>query len=125
MVFKLLLLFLPVYGFSEVGYVQPWGKDEKLTELSPSIEKKNPLSPIGIIAEKMILLHHNYITHISGPRSHFRPTSSQYMLEAIRSFGFAKGYLMGCDRLLRENGDPWVYRSKVIKDQKWKWDPPQ
>lgn len=124
MAFKVLFFLIPIALCAEVGYIEPWGRDEKIEISQPIAPNKKDLSPMGIIAEKMIFLHHNYITHISGPRSHFRPTSSQYMLGAIRAFGFTKGYLMGCDRLLRENGDPWVYRSKVVRNQKWKWDPP-
>ena len=119
MVFKLFFLLL-----AEIGYVEPWGQDENLQVPSLQMTEERKLSPLGLFAEKAILLHHKSITHISGPRSHFRPTSSQYMLEAIRTFGFTKGYLMGCDRLLRENSDPWVYRSKTIHDALYKWDPP-
>ena len=125
--FKLFLLFLlPLSLFAEIGYVPPWGKDADLTIPSPSPSSANlPLSPMGKLAEQVILFHHHVLTHISGPRSHFRPTSSQYMLEAIRKYGFVQGYLMGCDRLLRENGDAWVYRTKLIKGNLYKWDPPK
>jgi hypothetical protein len=46
------------------------------------------------------------------------------MLLAIRKHGFFKGYIMGCDRLLRENSDPWVYRTTLINNKIWKTDPP-
>lgn len=123
MVFKILLLFFPFLAFAEVGYIEPWDKPCSFEGQSSEPQKKFSLSPMGIFAEKAILLHHRHITHISGPRSNFRPTSSQYMLEAIRQYGFTKGYLMGCDRLLRENSDPWVYRSKKIRNAFYKWDP--
>jgi len=114
------LLFITL--FAEIGYVEPWGKDAPV-DLPPAIEKKI-LSPLGVIAEKAIYLHHNFITHISGPRSHFRPSSSHYMLDAIRAYGFTAGYIMGCDRLLRENGDPWIYRTKIVDGKLYKWEPP-
>jgi len=60
---------------------------------------------------------------VDGPRSHFRPTSSRYMLLAMRRYGFIKGYIMGCDRLLRENKEEWVYRKVVIDGEEFKWDP--
>ena len=122
--FKWLLFLLPFTLFAEVGYVEPWGRDASLKIFAPPPPKQK-LSPMAHVAEKTILFHHNVLTHISGPRSHFRPTSSQYMLEAIRQYGFMKGYIMGCDRLLRENGDPWVYRTALIKDNLYKWDPPK
>ena len=121
--FKLLLFLLPLTLFAEVGYVEPWGKDAELKVSTPAPRKK--LSPMGFVAEQAILFHHNVLTHISGPRSHFRPTSSQYMLDAIREYGFVRGYIMGCDRLLRENADPWVYRTALIKENLYKWDPPK
>ena len=31
------------------------------------------------------------------------------MLDAIRKHGFFHGFPMGCDRLMRENDDPWIY----------------
>lgn len=118
-------ILLPVHLFSELGYVEPWGKDAGLTV--PTTAQQTPpihLSPLGKVAEALILFHHKVITHIDGPRSHYRPSSSTYMLEAIRANGFLKGYVMGCDRLLRENGDAWVYRKKVFDGKLYKWDPP-
>ncbi|NGX39486.1 MAG: putative membrane protein insertion efficiency factor [Chlamydiae bacterium] len=119
------LLLFPTLLYSEIGYIEPWGRDARISASRP--QKTSPprkLSPMGRLSEQVILFHHNVLTHISGPRSHYRPTSSQYMLEAIRQHGFMKGYIMGCDRLLRENGDPWHYRTKEIKGKLYKWDPP-
>lgn len=123
MVFRVLFFLFPFFLCAEIGYIEPWEGEVKCENTCVEKTTNRNLSPLGIFAEKMILLHRNYITHISGPRSNFRPTSSQYMLEAIRAFGFTKGYLMGCDRLLRENSDPWVYRSKKVNHKLYKWDP--
>jgi putative component of membrane protein insertase Oxa1/YidC/SpoIIIJ protein YidD len=117
MLFKTLLIF-----FAEIGYVEPWGKDAPLPP--PPAREERTYTPLAILARQAIALHQNHVTHISGPRSHFRPSSSQYMLEAIHSYGFTLGYLMGCDRLLRENGDPWLYRTKCYDGLHYKWDPP-
>jgi putative component of membrane protein insertase Oxa1/YidC/SpoIIIJ protein YidD len=46
------------------------------------------------------------------------------MSRAISKHGFLKGYIMGCDRLLRENSDPWVYKTALIDGQQWKIDFP-
>ncbi|MFS8564522.1 MAG: hypothetical protein LVR00_09605 [Rhabdochlamydiaceae bacterium] len=46
------------------------------------------------------------------------------MFEAMTKYGFFKGYIMGCDRLLRENDDPWVYKTAYIDGQRWKTDFP-
>lgn len=120
------LLLIPFALFANAGYEEPWGKDAALI---PKKRGKIALIPppregIGSkIAESIILFHQNILSPIDGPRSHFRPTSSRYMLHAIRRYGFLKGYIKGCDRLMRENKDPWIYRTVVIDKQKFKWDP--
>lgn len=107
------------------GYSEPWGKDAdvKLSSSAPAPASKPSI--LARAAEKIILFHQNIISPVDGPRSHFRPTSSRYMLLAIRRHGFFKGYLMGCDRLLRENEDPWLYRTVEIDGNSYKWDPPK
>ena len=110
--------------FSEIGFVEPWGRDSDLIPTSsriPPLPKKSGL--MTKLAEHTILFHQNIISPVDGPRSHFRPTSSRYMLLAMRRHGFIKGYLMGCDRLLRENKEEWVYRTKTIDGEVYKWDP--
>lgn len=118
----LTLLLFPLYLQARVGYWEPWGKDADLK--IPEPPKSAPeLSFMGKVAEKVILFHQNVISPVDGPRSDFRPTSSRYMLLAIRKHGFIKGYIMGCDRLLRENKDPWVYRTIDIDGNIYKYDP--
>lgn len=96
-------------------YADPWGKDADLCKrASPSVAvvSRQSCSPISFVGECLIGFHQRIISPADGPRSHFMPSSSQYTLDAIRTFGFWRGYLMGCDRLMRENSDPWVYRQK-------------
>lgn len=122
-----LLLFLTTNIFADrAGFFHPWGKDAALSYPSKKTSKldapksKNPLI-YGM--EKVVAFHQNIISPVDGPRSHFRPTSSRYMLLAMKRHGFIKGYIMGCDRLLRENSDQWVYRKRVIDGKVYKWDP--
>ncbi len=119
MLFNLLVLLSTIPGFHE-----PWGKDADLKYEVAQPQSPQSLSPFGYLAEKLIYFHQRVISPVDGPRSHFRPSSSSYMLQAIRKHGFFKGYIMGCDRLLRENSDPWVYRTAVIDGKIWKTDPP-
>ena len=121
---SLILILFSSTLFSEVGYVEPWGKDSSL------IAKKSLIPPLPPsqsfftkIAEQVILFHQNVISTVDGPRSHFRPTSSRYMLLAMKRHGFIKGFVMGCDRLLREDKEEWVYRTIVIDGETFKWDP--
>lgn len=123
MLFKLLLL-LPALLFSLPGYHEPWGKDADLHYNPPQPEPPPPSIP-GQLMLYLIAFHQNYITHVDGPRSHFKPSSSNYMKLAIQKHGFFKGYIMGCDRLMRENGDNWVYRTAIIDGKRWKIDPPE
>lgn len=108
------------------GYFEPWGKDEALhiekhrSSLYDTPPVKNPLI-YGM--DLLVTFHQNIISPVDGPRSSFRPTSSRYMLLAMKRHGFIKGYIMGCDRLMRENSDPWLYRKKEINGVVYKWDP--
>jgi putative component of membrane protein insertase Oxa1/YidC/SpoIIIJ protein YidD len=112
------------YLSGEVGFCTPWGKDAglKVETAKPAIPAVKP-SIMAALAEQAILFHQNVISPVDGPRSHFRPTSSRYMLLAIRKHGFMKGFVMGCDRLLRENDDPWIYHTIEIDEKLYKWDP--
>lgn len=101
---RLLLLLaattIPLHG-------EPFGKDADLV-LKRSVPPK--IRPNRSIHEKMIQFHQEVISPADGPRSHFFPSSSQYTLEAMRKYGFFKGFMLGCDRLQRENDQKWVYR---------------
>lgn len=98
------LLFLPV-----AAVCKPWGKDADLGTLPPKEAARCKTQIFGPFAETMIGFHQKVISPADGPRSHFYPSSSQYTLDAMRKYGFFKGFLLGCDRLMRENPDPWVY----------------
>lgn len=119
------ILLLPLILEAKAGYVEPWGKDKTLVKhTGPTYEMPEPRKDWAArLAEKVILFHQNVLSPVDGPRSHFRPTSARYMLLAIRRYGFLKGYVMGCDRLLRENRENWVYRKIVIDDVEYKYDP--
>ncbi|MEX0961804.1 MAG: membrane protein insertion efficiency factor YidD [Simkaniaceae bacterium] len=122
---KLFILLLPLTLFAKAGYIEPWGKDETLVKKSWNPYQTPPPRTNWLckLGEKAILFHQNIISPVDGPRSNFRPTSARYTLLAIRRYGFFKGYLMGCDRLLRENRDPWLYRTICIDDKEYKFDP--
>jgi uncharacterized protein len=105
----------------------PWGKDADL-RLPQKIVSRKPTpcqTPIfGPVAERLIRFHKEVISPADGPRSNHRPNSSQYMLDAIRKYGFFEGVPLGCDRLMRENSDPWIYPIITTEDGgKFKWDP--
>lgn len=109
--FILSLNYIPLTGssFSENG-IEPWGSDSQL--LHPLQEKTQvSLSKGQAACQGMIRFFQNYISPIDGPRSSFYPTSSQYALDAIRMHGVFKGIAMGCDRLMRENRDWWIYET--------------
>ena len=102
----------------------PWGTDASLHhEPSSYTTPKKHEQLMGKSLEKIILFHQNVISPVDGPRSHFRPTSARYMLLSLRRHGVLKGVFKGCDRLLRENNESWVYRTKIINGVKYRWDP--
>ncbi len=124
--FKLLpLLFFPFYLGAVPGYHVPWGKDASLCSKQIKKETSTTIdSPAAVVAKKLILFHQKVLSPVDGPRSHFYPCSSQYMKLAISKHGFCQGFIMGCDRLIREDSDPWIYQNIVINGKLIKYDPP-
>ena len=114
------LFSLPLFA---VPFMEPWGKDSGLAQREHYPPPNKRADPVGRVADALLGFYQNHLSPTNGPRSHFRPSSSQYMRLAIRRYGFLQGYIMGCDRLLRENKDPWVYRTIVYGDAEYKYDP--
>lgn len=124
MLFKIaLLLVLPLSLFARPGFDQPWGKDAGIARPSASQETAPKRSLAAQGAEMIIRFHQNVLSPVDGPRSHFKPSSSNYMLDAIHKHGFLQGFAMGCDRLLRENGDEWCYRTIESEGKLYKYNP--
>lgn len=99
------LLLLCRFAFAE----DPWGADCDLTYRAHYCPPPPPQTPIQRLGALLISFHQNVISPADGPRSHFYPSSSQYTKEAMQRYGFVPGFLLGCDRLMRENDDPWLY----------------
>lgn len=94
-----------------LGAEEPFGQDVDLMHPRVSMPKKTSL-PLGKkIARSLIAFHQDVISPADGPRSHYYPSSSEYTKQAILKYGFVCGFLLGCDRLMRENNDPWLYRT--------------
>jgi uncharacterized protein len=108
-------------------FADPWGKDADLARKPKTKVCETPSQPPSLLArfgKRAIRFHQEVISPADGPRSHFIPSSSQYTLEAMSKYGFFQGYLMGCDRLMRENEEEWVYRKvRGPRDCLMKWDP--
>ena len=126
MIFIPCLLFSTLFSlFAEPpGYLEPWGKGASIAQKPRPTDipkKRNDIA--SKLAEVLIAFHQHVLSPTDGPRSSYRPSSSQYMMLAIRRYGFIKGYLMGCDRLLRENKDPWVYKKIIWGNVEYKHDP--
>ena len=122
--FKLIFILFPILAHTYPGYFEPWGKDSDLKYSPVQLTQSTPPRSMGVrVAEQVILFHQQVLSPVDGPRSHFRPSSSSYMMQAMQKHGFFQGFLMGCDRLMRENSDAWVYR-KIEEDGKlFKHDP--
>ena len=124
MLFRWLIAFVPCILCAMPGYQVPWGKDADL-RYEPFISKESSSTySVGVRAARAVIhFHQTVISPVDGPRSSFRPSSSAYMKGAMEKHGFITGFLMGCDRLMRENGDPWVYRTIESGGQLFKYDP--
>lgn len=107
------------------GFSPPWGKDADLTYPHEQSETPPPprSSPLIYLATKAIRFHQQVLSPVDGPRSHFVPSSSQYMLLSLQKHGFFQGFIMGCDRLLRENNAEWVYQHIDNNGTLYKYDP--
>jgi hypothetical protein len=107
-----------------VGFHEPWGEDAGLKHpCKAALHSPEKLSIATKVADLVIQFHQQVISPVDGPRSHYRPSSSQYMHQAMHRYGFLKGFIMGCDRLLRENDEEWVYRTIQVDGKFFKYDP--
>lgn len=114
-----------IFFAASILSADPWGKDADLAcHSTTSFQSPCSNSPLVCWGIKAIRFHQEVISPADGPRSHFIPSSSQYTLEAMKKYGFFKGFTMGCDRLMRENDEEWVYRKTSDPAGKtMKWDP--
>lgn len=109
---KVILFFLifqiQIYASFNESPMEPWGPDSEL--LHPQTQSSaSKLTLSKKISDKMIRFYQNVISPIDGPRSNYEPSSSEYTRQAICKYGFIKGFVLGCDRLLRENKAEWHY----------------
>lgn len=119
----ILFLILAQTALASPGFYEPWGKDAQLR--TPPTKTEEPKPSLGTkIADAVIRFHQTVISPVDGPRSSYRPSSSQYMHLAMHRYGFVKGVIMGFDRLLRENDEEWVYRKVEYNGKLMKYDPP-
>ena len=121
MAFKFLFFLIPLPLLALPGFHEPWGTHADLHYPSPPTPP--PSSFTLTVVAPIIRFHQQIISPVDGPRSHFRPSSSQYMLQAIQKHGLY-GVFLGFDRLLRENSDEWVYRTITTPEGLIKYDPP-
>jgi uncharacterized protein len=110
--------FLFALFISSIFAEEPWGKDSALTRPP---RRKIPFSSSPALF--LIRFHQEVISKADGPRSHFYPSSSEYMRRALHEWKGSTGFILGCDRLLRENSDLWCYRKVKIGNSHLKWDP--
>lgn len=119
------ILNLALFCLGSLICDEPWGKDADLIGARSCAKVETPSHGFLVkFGEKLVRFHQEIISPADGPRSHFIPSSSQYALDAMHKYGFFTGYIMGCDRLMRENNDPWVYLKVTDSNgQTMKWNP--
>lgn len=116
------LLFIPPL-LAKPGYHDPWEKPIVIQTFEESQIR-------GETCHKeanayLVHLYQKAISPTTGARSHYRPSSAQYTLEAMQTRGLFLGILMGCDRLMRENSECMWYQPLYLDvNKKWyKWNP--
>ncbi len=119
---QFLILFFPLCVLAKEPFCEPWGRDADLHRPQEARVASKPGLAVRI-ANAVIRFHQVVIDPVDGPRSHFRPCSSRYMQLAMQRYGFVKGFVMGCDRLLRENDEEWVYNTIEVDGCTFKYDP--
>lgn len=110
---------------AKTRFEEPWGEGSSIKNYGKAPSQKSaPMTSIaGHLFEGIISFHAEVISPVDGPRSHYRPTSSRYMLLSMRKYGILYGFIKGCDRLIRENNEKWVYRMIEIGGIEYKYDP--
>ena len=75
---------------------------------APSENGKSPCPPAGLRPTGLarpfvaaIRLYQRLLSPLVPPRCRFRPTCSQYMIEAVIKKGIVRGMLKGCWRIMR------------------------
>ncbi|HAB99675.1 MAG TPA: membrane protein insertion efficiency factor YidD [Parachlamydiales bacterium] len=121
-VFLLSFLIFSSSLFARPLFQEPWGRDSD-RKIPPKRTQTQTSSLATRVADAVIRFHQEVISPVDGPRSSFRPSSSRYMQLAMQRYGFVKGFIMGCDRLLRENDEKWVYPTILVDGQEFKFDP--
>ncbi|RME56090.1 MAG: membrane protein insertion efficiency factor YidD [Deltaproteobacteria bacterium] len=56
---------------------------------------------VGRMAIALILLYQRYLSPLTPPSCRFQPTCSQYALQAIRRYGFLRGFTKFMRRFLK------------------------
>ena len=110
-------------GMAMLGVLEaeePWEEDAELAQEATTQESATQESP----ATWLLRFYKQNISDIDGKRSHYQPSSSIYTRQAIQMRGFFMGVIMGCDRLMRENDDPWLYSHVFIDGFDLKVDAP-
>ena len=60
-------------------------------------------APLAALVIWTVRGYQKYISPLLPASCKYRPSCSQYMIEALRKKGFVVGFLMGCWRVLRCN----------------------
>lgn len=64
-----------------------------------------------------------YISPVDGDRCSMYPTCSRYSAEAVKKHGLLMGWIMTCDRLIRDGGDPKKSNPVLIDHKVRSYDP--
>ena len=109
---SILLYSTIIFSSLQAAEYAPWGKDASMQQASTTHSQSHEIAGFDAI----INFHRHVISDADGPRSHYIPSSSEYMRQACLKYGFFSGFALGCDRLMRENDERWIYPLFFTKD---------
>jgi uncharacterized protein len=90
---------------------------------APMIAEEKPISTSSKVGVKMIDWYKTNISTLNFTHCSFYPTCSQYTKQSILKYGLVKGWIMGCDRLMRCSHELWIYPEVKVDGELKKYDP--
>ncbi len=75
--------------------------DPKMPTPPETLETSQPLSVVGWLLVKMVLLYQVGISPFLGNNCRFYPTCSEYFILSVRKYGAMRGSLRGMARICR------------------------
>lgn len=94
---------------------------------SPGGQAAPTTAPSGSLFDGFMQIYEGPLNHLKSVRRGecpMYPSCSQYARQAVARYGFAKGWIMAMDRLMRCGRDETKRAPKILVNGKWKYYDP-